>query len=394
MQTRHPRRLDARRPVIAGQAACPVTAPGLVSQLSTLNSQPAARRRAFTLIELLIVIALIGLLAALLLGPVLGIFGTARVTQVTAEISSLDKAILDFKLRFGVEPPSYIVLYESAAGWNSGTAVARRNRASIQRIWPDFDFTNLSDPTTATVPTLPWNPTAGNQSIDINGNGTEGETIVLQSTEALLFFLGGHDLLRPLANNPQPLGFSVNPVNPFAASGQRAGPYHEFDMSRRSDVDQDGNPEYLDPVPGQLLPYLYFSSYEGAGYRQFGIDGTPDMAGVAQVNDEILRQGSNTGPDLISSIYMVNDQQWTMPTDRPQTQATEYINPKTYQIISPGQDFEFGQGGTYLRGQGLAVKADMTPVADIYRERLQRQREFDNITNFSGGVIGELTVVK
>ena len=354
-----------------------------VSQLSTLNSRLPAPRRAFTLIELLIVIAIIGVLAGLLLGGVFGVFGIARVTQVTADINSLDKAIQDFKLRFGVEPPSFIVIHEDATAWGMGGATTRRSRAFLQRVWPDFDFTNLGDPTSATVMT-DWNPNPGNRQIDINRNGTEGETIVLQSTEALVFFLGGPNMLAPLSptSQPQPLGFSVNPQRPFVSGGQRVGPFFQFDLTRRSDVDNDGNPEYMDPIPGQILPYLYFSGYEGAGYRPFGADGM-----VGNGDDEIIEQ---SGTDLVASVYMVNDQNWGMSMVRPEAIASEYINAKSYQIISPGQDFRFGAGGTYIRGQGLAITAS----ADQYRSRDARKAEFDNITNFSGGLIGEQTVTK
>ncbi|MFV0443131.1 MAG: type II secretion system protein [Planctomycetaceae bacterium] len=347
------------------------------SAIAPRDSHSAGRcpRRAFTLIELLIVLALIGILASLLLGPVLGVFGGARVTQVTAEISNLDKAIAECKLRLGVEPPSFIVMFEAPGDWstNATNPLVRRSRAFIQRVWPDYNFS------------LPQ---------DINADGDSTDTIRLQSTEALVFFLGGNAMLRPTALNPQPLGFSANPVNPFGPGGTRIGPFFEFDTSRLTDIDGDGFPEFKDPIPGQTLPYLYFSSYDGAGYQQFGLNGTPDPAGMPQVDDEILRLGGTTGNDVIASVYMVNDPNWLMATVPPKTTASEYINPRTYQIISPGLDFQFGKGGTYIRGQGLAVKVDAMPVADIYRERTQRQPEFDNITNFSGGAIGEQTVVK
>lgn len=349
------------------------------SRLSTPGSQPAvqrplAPRSAFTLIELLIVIAIIGVLAGLLLGGVFGVFGTARVTQVTADINSLDKSIQDFKLRFGVEPPSFIVLYEDAPNWGTGP-VPLRSRALVQRVWPDFNFGTAHD---------------------INLDGDTTDTFVLQSTEALVFFLGGNGMLS--TSNPQPLGFSVNPQNPFTAGGQRVGPFIQFDTARLVDVDGDvttphtamtgpipgalGGPEYMDPIPGQIVPYLYFSSYDGAGYRPFGADG---MAGNA--DDEIIEQ---SGADLIQGLYMVNDQNWPNTGGRPRAVAGEYINAKSFQIISPGQDFQFGAGGTYIRGQGLATFSGMDP----YRTRDARKAEFDNITNFSGGLIGEQTIDK
>ncbi len=313
-------------------------------------------RRGFTLIELLIVLAILGMLAGLLLTAVIPAMGSGRVATVVAEISSLEKAIQDFKLRYGVEPPSFFVLYEDGPNWGTSNA-AKRSRAFLTRIWPDYDFAQR----------------------DINGNGNNMDVIVLQSTEALLFFLAGNGILN--TTNPQPLGFSANPTNPFAAGGQRVGPFHEFDLARLSDIDADGNPEYLDPLPGQTLPYLYFSSYEGAGYRPLGLNG---MAG--DPDDEIL---TSSGSLLIQSIYMTQDDNWNAPmAPRPSAQAANYIKPKSFQIISPGPDFQFGAGGQFVAGRGLAVK---NGVNDPYRDISARRTEFDNITNFSGGMLGELT---
>ncbi len=324
----------------------------------------APARRAFTLIELLLVLAVIGILAGLLLGGVFNVFGTARITQVSAEISSLDQAIAEFKLRFGMEPPSFVILYENGPAWPTDRTMYPnevRSRALIQRLWPDYDFTT------------PHN---------INGDGDTTDVITLQSTEALVFFLGGNSVLD--SANPQPLGFSTNPTNPFAGGGQRVGPFFAFNTDRFVDVDGDGCPEYLDPIPGQTLPYLYFSGYDGAGYRPFGMNGT-----AGDADDEML---SSDGTPLMQSVYMVNDQDWLMDTNRPRANAGEYINPKSYQIISPGMDFRFGVGGTYLRGKGLAIKAGGS--MDNFRSREARRPEFDNITNFSGGMLGEETIVK
>jgi prepilin-type N-terminal cleavage/methylation domain-containing protein len=341
-----PRRLPQRRRVVTVCSRSP---------LPLLN--PPRSRHGFTLIELLIVLAILGMLAGLLLTAVIPAMGSGRVTSVVAEISSLEKAIQDFKLRYGVEPPSFFVFYEDGPNWGTSNA-AKRSRAVIARIWPDYDFAQR----------------------DINGDGDNTDVIVLQSTEALLFFLAGNGVLNRA--NPQPLGFSANPTNPFAAGGQRVGPFYEFDLARLCDIDGDGNPEYLDPLPGQTLPYLYFSSYEGAGYRPYGLNG---MAG--DTDDEIL--SSSSGSLLIQSIYMTQDDNWNAPMNpRPSAQAANYIKPKSFQIISAGPDFQFGAGGQFVAGRGLAVK---NGVNDPYRDISARRAEFDNITNFSGGLLGELT---
>ncbi len=75
--------------------------------------RPAARQRgsggrlpAFTLAELLITIAIIGILAALVLPAVFGAQLTARVTQVRSDLRQIDLALHDYWLHFDAYPPA------------------------------------------------------------------------------------------------------------------------------------------------------------------------------------------------------------------------------------------------------------------------------------------------
>ncbi len=61
---------------------------------------------AFTLIELLTVIAVMGVLAALLLPVVGGIARTKYRNIATAEMNQIENALEDFKAKYGVYPPS------------------------------------------------------------------------------------------------------------------------------------------------------------------------------------------------------------------------------------------------------------------------------------------------
>ncbi|HEV8002934.1 MAG TPA: prepilin-type N-terminal cleavage/methylation domain-containing protein, partial [Planctomycetaceae bacterium] len=140
--------------------------------------RPASARRAaaaFTLLELLIAIAIIGILASLIL-TVAGSANTrAKNAQVTVDIKDLEKGIAAFKQRFGTEPPSRITLYEQgtttapsgATSWNNDP----RSMGLVRQIWPQFDFTI---------------------DRDINNNGNiDTAPIQLTSAECLVFFLGG-----------------------------------------------------------------------------------------------------------------------------------------------------------------------------------------------------------
>lgn len=300
-------------------------------------------RSGFSLIELVVVILIIAILASLILNGVMAARTTALSAAAASDIKNLEKAIGDFKLKFGVEPPSSITLYEDPAGWakrNPPNTVAQvqesaRSRAIIRQIWPQFDFTLRRE---------------------INGDRdpTPDDEISLQGAECLAFFLGGvcsTDMMDqtgatiasgPPANSPVkkwiPLGFSINPSNPFARGGTRVGPFVELDSDRLinidGDTDPEGAPEYLDTLPGQTKPLIYASSYDGRGYR------ASDLV---------------TGPGCtFTSVYT-------------KTGGQPY-NPKSFQIISAGFDSDYGTGGVF----------DTTLPAN-------RSMERDNITNFKGG---------
>lgn len=337
---------------------------------ATRRDQTSALRAAFSLVELVVVILIIAILASLILAGVQSAMKQVRVTQVVVEFGNLEKAITDFKAKYGSIPPSGITLYEDGADWNpppaalpAVKAAAARSRSLIKEVWPDFTFPMMRD---------------------INGDGDTSDTIVLNGSECLVFFLGGVSATNvvnrtggavgPPAGTPltswEPLGFSNNPANPFARSGSRVGPFFQFDVARLGNRDgagdAEGFPEYRDELPGQAVnnPILYASSYEGKGYRDADIGLTAQPVYDAYAT-------SPTGfayayRRYTGSVYPVPAADYT---------SLEAFNAKSFQLISPGIDGEYGWGGVLNTSMELA------------EPQTERTFERDNITNFKGGVL-------
>ena len=317
----------------------------------SLHQRPS--RLAFSMIELMVVITIIAILVSLLLVGVQSAMNAARTATVVVELQQLEKGIADFKAKFGTEPPSGIILFEAAAGWAGSApsaALVGRSRAAVRQIWPDFDFTLARD---------------------INDDGDSTDTITLNGAECLVFFLGGVPDQTGVTDNPwAPLGFSTNPLNPFARGGTRHGPFHTFDVGRlrnlegmTTTLDPEFMPEFTDQIPGQRNPILYASSYGGKGYRDADI----------QLTTQATYDAYATVPTGFAYYY----RRYTgaYPAVVADFTAAPAFNPKSCQLISPGVDGEYGWGGVLNTGMSLA------------EPRPERVQERDNITNFKGGKI-------
>jgi prepilin-type N-terminal cleavage/methylation domain-containing protein len=346
-----------------------------------------ARRGAFTIIELMIVVVIIGILVGLTAPALMRAFGTARDSQVRVEISQLENAINAFKTTYGTEPPSRIVLCEAAADWDPATTTYRltgdtspfakskaqisQSRAVIRRIWPQFDFGAARD-------------------LNSDGDSTDAP-VVLNASQCLVFFLGGG---RDAAGGL--IGFAKNPTNPFATGGGREGPFFEFRLERVVSASAGLYPGYLDLYPGQIRPYLYFSSYDGRGYQPLGADGRPGRAGVdddGNGSTDFLDSPTNTIFDPLEVGFAGSDDE--SPPGGPSsvylaavsgTSSTPHKQ-TSFQIISPGNDQKYGTGGLFEATKQKVSLATRRPTsgAGLDSDIFSGAAEHDNITNIHGG---------
>jgi hypothetical protein len=285
-----------------------------------------------------VAIVIIAILAALLLPAIQGARRSAQEARVIIEIKNLEQAIAAFKVKYGVEPPSRMSIHLTQTDWNNDPP----SKSIIKRMWPQFDFTMPGGAGVAYPP------------------GWSG-TLNMKSGECLLFFLGG------ILENKAPIGFAKNPATPFSprsAVANREGPFMEFIVDRINDSDGNNIYEYNDSLPNQNKPYLYFSSYEGRGYR------------VTLPNLDLPSNNANTAFTLLHDVYRTGTNAGQVPPAAPQTsaqgsQTLPAQKAQTFQIISPGMDNDYGVGGLFnptLTNAGLSNRSD-----------------YDNLTNFHSG---------
>src|SRR3990170_4225039 len=115
------------------------------------------RKTAFTMVEVIVVMAILGVLAALILTAVMGAGQKGPETQVGMQLTALGDGLERFKSDFhGLYPPSTILLREDR-DYSAGTLELQRSANLLRELWPNLEL--KTDPAAPALP--PW---------DFNGN--------------------------------------------------------------------------------------------------------------------------------------------------------------------------------------------------------------------------------
>jgi prepilin-type N-terminal cleavage/methylation domain-containing protein len=316
-------------------------------RLTNRSSQTAA----FTLVEMLVVIGIIAILAALLLPAVNSAIVSARNTAIALEIKQLDSALETYRLEKGDYPPNF----------RNMEAVRRHIMKCYPRIDPMYFQTFMT-----------WLFPSGSVP------ATPG-SVVIDEAESLVFWLSMTD------KNPQyPFLPYTNPgtvttaaLPPFAAFKlPQPDPkiYYDFDQTRLlTAVNADVKSFVARYCKESFYIYIDARSYDNSRNdltdlcRFAAADGTPpgDTYGFADDTQTGVR------PYWSTTQATGVTKQSTLLRD-----GYKPMNPNTFQIICAGQDGDFGT----VLGSGGDADVKVFPSGLNYN-----QADKDNITNFSGG---------
>lgn len=371
---------------------------------------PKTRRAAFTLVELLVVITIIGLLAAITVPVIRGALVRARDTAMRMEIENIERGVNAYATKYnGDLPPdgsSWLVL-------NRHLNKAFPRISNIDRCLL-YNMCHTPRVTSATA----------------NPSGGVLDPTAINRSEAIVLFLGGlsDDETRPFTGPGGPLQIvpGASPVSgvpaPLAPENyqyniERNNAMVDFDVARltlaqlpnptapvsaanrviSSDGDGDVLPEYL--PDGRETPFVYFER------RTYGFIADPLPSGVQPYNGYIATNGSAIRPYKTALNPPGGSGGYTAATV---PEALRWQNADSFQIICAGQDDHFGNlafnpsepsmPAYFLTETGQLMACDVSagsgpdmlfPGISKFQERTinptAENTHLDNLTNFSSG---------
>jgi prepilin-type N-terminal cleavage/methylation domain-containing protein len=320
---------------------------------SPVSLPPSPFRRGFTLVEILVVIAIIAVLVGLLTAAAIRVRETGRVLRVANEISQLGLALEEFKNKIGngEYPPDFA--NSSQSKYDVQRFMARAfSRCPANRL-PGYLTSYYSNPN-ASAPAYPLNPST-----------------------ALYFWLAG-----PFGN-----GFSADPMDPFdqaSVNPSRIGPFYEFDRLRLFDPTRGAQPIFPSPVTttsppvyvqfnpandvGTTAPYVYYKAVARSYLLPSVTAAAPNQWKTGDYKTPSWAWTDPDNPSAAASVMPFQDSgAWSLGDG-----LNAWVSPATFQILSPGLD------GKYDNSKDNTPPR--FPLGDNYNPKMR-----DDITSFSNG---------
>lgn len=212
------------------------------------NSSPILHaRRAFTLVELLVVITIIGILAALITVAAVGALKTMRKTEIRTEITQLDGGVAEYKNKTTAYPPNCQTDGNGVVGGgpiDENTVLTDLKRHMKQAFPRHQESDSLLQALVGMKPT-----DSTNYSTFLNGGMSAGEAVV--------FWLGG------FSSDPKyPISGEGGPSYKITSKGNTANPSLDpissrtfvfpFEPTRLMPKDSNG---YFDPKDLRFIEY-------------------------------------------------------------------------------------------------------------------------------------------
>jgi type II secretion system protein G len=322
---------------------------------------PSAHRLAFTLVELLVVIGIIGMITAIAVPTIFGAITSARNAKTKAEVDMLHMALMNYKNEYGSFPPANM-----QGLWRTDVTPNQVNKSHAVYKHLVRSFPRLNEVTAGV-------------------NSPYYAISQLSPAQALVFWLYG------FYENPEyPLTNSKDPTNPVPGNRKKL---FDFDQSRlyaasiylfngtpqsfaaRGSVAAAGfsaYPVYFTGHPSCGLPYVYFDS------RCYD-DGPASDINYAAVN---MDGETSIASSYINSLPPANG-----------TWSQQHMAGDTFQIIAAGKDGLYGASAINKAAfpAEAAYPLPWQGATSSYasaKDPINGKGHADNLTNFADRPLG------
>ena len=299
-------------------------------------------RHAFTLVEILTVVAIIGILATIITVAVAAAMSAAKRAKIAVEMSHITMGIERYKAEFDEYPPD---LFDDES-------LVRH----VRKRWPRLEWSNM--------------PSAGSQaeSIRIAINEAYGNNVNFGGIAPLLNSQAG-SLAHWLGGFPNSdgtfLGFYADPENPFTPSDTfDKKTFANLELGKNVRLENYGNgcivPVVGTEVQSNFVPFVYFRGTSSGGHTSYMITD----AGHTKYGQ--IKQFDFSSANLGFCVPYAEDANGG---------EIKWKHPSTFQLIHPGLDGNFGEPAP--------DDPTVAPLRVIKTGENVGALDLDNITNFS-----------
>jgi prepilin-type N-terminal cleavage/methylation domain-containing protein len=339
---------------------------GLTQEAASLRPAPGAPRAAFTLVEMLVVISIIGVLVSLASVAVFKALETAKWARIKMEATNLGNAIEAFKQKYGDYPPSYLI----------GSPTAPASRPALQRFLAKaFPRCDIATEMKA-IPSM-----SGDQALvfwltSISKDSAHPFSAVTTDRQSLFDF----DKTR---FNPSAGGWTISGSGPSATAVY--------------------TPQVYCPASGKQVQFFYFEARDYLLHALYSASTLPpnfnspfpylqDLSASGATSYPWDKNGNGKLDVGSSNNDIPTDNSNNLTSDSFTTFQSVCANPKSFQIISAGLDGQFGPANV---SSPPSAKYKSTTVYIFYKSYPSGLGydtgggDDDNATNFSEKKLGD-----
>ncbi len=320
---------------------------------------PVPARRGFTLVELLAVVAIIGMITALAVPTIFSAIASARNAKTKAEIDMLHMALMNYRNEFGSFPPANMgptdpTKQQTGLWWDNKVNLKHPAYKHLVRVFPRL------------------------AEVQAGSNSPYRTMAKMSPAQALVFWLQGfyenpeYPLTNQGAAGTRRKLFDFEESRLYAASEYTVGTPQTFaPRGSSAAAAMSPYPVYFTGHPSCGLPYVYFDSRSYSASPAASASQSPDVAYSAQ----------SVGGEVSAATPYITSTPPANPTWGQQHQGGE-----TFQLIAAGRDGSYGTVQAAFPGTGPYTprteewsKLVFPPVTDTAGAR----GHADNLTNFA-----------